>query len=625
MKTTMKRRLALLLLLLSTQYKALSIKYIVLCTMYLILSTQNSFAQNLGVNATGATPHNSSIIDLNTGNTFTSPNGKGLLPPNVALTGITDAVTVTSPATSLWVYNTATANTGTAAIVPGYYYWDGAKWVRLQTTASTAQDWSLLGNAGTTAGTNFLGTTDAQDVVVKTNGVENMRILNSNGRVGIGTATPISKLHIFDGTITQTQSTNISHSILMRNPSGRDWQLYHLSPSDANAPNGFMFEHFNGTVWQRRMTIDQTGNVGIGIVTPGAKLHVVDNQNIRTLHIEHNFNGLVNTDAAFIGGIDAGYSSTGLFVLQKDNVSFGSAGTNLINVVSNSVSQMVINGLGNVGIGTSSPGAKLDVVGRIQVSNVVDNVFGTLQGASSHDLVGTYAGWDVSGIYLAGYNAVNLPGSRATNKIYFGGPGSTRMMVDLVSGNVGIGTIAPLSRLDVMGAKPGASAGTGVANDAPSQAIIPAGSDGSSRQNDWPNTWGGGISTWDICGATIYMSGYVTRSDIRLKKDIVSMGSDITKTFMQLRPVTYLLKKEMPETAGLQYGFIAQEVAQLFPSIVTKDSGLEGATIGMNYQALIAPTIYIVQQQQLQIQELIDKNNALQKQMAEIIALLKKN
>ena len=81
----------------------------------------------------------------------------------------------------------------------------------------------------------------------------------------------------------------------------------------------------------------------------------------------------------------------------------------------------------------------------------------------------------------------------------------------------------------------------------------------------------------------------------------------------------------MPETAGLQYGFIAQEVAQLFPSIVTKDSGLEGATIGMNYQALIAPTIYIVQQQQLQIQELIDKNNALQKQMAEIIALLKKN
>src|ERR1700744_2114360 len=105
-------------------------------------------AQSVGINATGATPAASSILDLNTGNTFTSPNGKGLLPPNVPLTGITDAVTVTSPATSLLVYNTATANTGTLAVVPGYYYWDGTKWVALG-----GSDWHTLGNLGTTAGT----------------------------------------------------------------------------------------------------------------------------------------------------------------------------------------------------------------------------------------------------------------------------------------------------------------------------------------------------------------------------------------------------------------------------------------------------------------------------------------
>ena len=115
-------------LLLRTQYTVHSIKYIVLCTLYFILNTQNSFAQNLGVNSTGATPNASSIIDLNTGNTFTSPNGKGLLPPNVALTSITDAVTVTSPASSLLVYNTNASMTGGAV---GYYYWNGAKWVVL--------------------------------------------------------------------------------------------------------------------------------------------------------------------------------------------------------------------------------------------------------------------------------------------------------------------------------------------------------------------------------------------------------------------------------------------------------------------------------------------------------------
>ncbi len=42
-------------------------------------------AQNIGINATGATPNPSTILDLNTGNAFTSPNGKGLLIHNVAL------------------------------------------------------------------------------------------------------------------------------------------------------------------------------------------------------------------------------------------------------------------------------------------------------------------------------------------------------------------------------------------------------------------------------------------------------------------------------------------------------------------------------------------------------------
>ena len=110
----------------------------------------------------------------------------------MALTSITDAVTITAPATSLLVYNSATAGTGTVAVVPGYYYWDGAKWVRLQTTASTSQDWSLLGNAGTTAGTNFLGTTDAQDVVFKRNATQAGLLNSSNTSFGVAALNPAS-------------------------------------------------------------------------------------------------------------------------------------------------------------------------------------------------------------------------------------------------------------------------------------------------------------------------------------------------------------------------------------------------------------------------------------------------
>ncbi len=47
--------------------------------------------------------------------------------------------------------------------------------------------WSLLGNASTNPLTNFLGTTDVQPLVIRTNNVERMRV-NATGEVGIGTS-----------------------------------------------------------------------------------------------------------------------------------------------------------------------------------------------------------------------------------------------------------------------------------------------------------------------------------------------------------------------------------------------------------------------------------------------------
>jgi hypothetical protein len=64
----------------------------------------------------------SAILDVNAAD-------KGILIPQVSLTGTSSASPVTSPATSLLVYNTATVSD----ITPGYYYWDGTKWVRLAT------------------------------------------------------------------------------------------------------------------------------------------------------------------------------------------------------------------------------------------------------------------------------------------------------------------------------------------------------------------------------------------------------------------------------------------------------------------------------------------------------------
>jgi len=112
-------------------------------------------------------------------------NNRGILINRVALSSTGSAAPVTSPATGLLVYNTATASSGSTQVLPGFYYWNGSQWVAMGGTGG--RDWSLAGNAGTSASTNFLGTTDATDFVLRTSNTERMRFL-SGGTAAIGAA-----------------------------------------------------------------------------------------------------------------------------------------------------------------------------------------------------------------------------------------------------------------------------------------------------------------------------------------------------------------------------------------------------------------------------------------------------
>jgi len=55
--------------------------------------------------------------------------------------------------------------------------------------------WLQNGNAGTSAAFNFLGTTDFEDLVVKTDNIERMRF-KAQGQIGIGTVTPATDLEV---------------------------------------------------------------------------------------------------------------------------------------------------------------------------------------------------------------------------------------------------------------------------------------------------------------------------------------------------------------------------------------------------------------------------------------------
>jgi len=120
-------------------------------------------AQSVGIGT--SSPHPSARLHI-------SDNVRGLLIPNVALAATNVAAPVTSPATSLLVYNTATSGTPPYNVTPGFYYWDGSQWVRL---ADGGKAWLLDGNAGTDPATNFLGTTDAQPLCIRVDNQETFR------------------------------------------------------------------------------------------------------------------------------------------------------------------------------------------------------------------------------------------------------------------------------------------------------------------------------------------------------------------------------------------------------------------------------------------------------------------
>lgn len=70
------------------------------------------------------TPNASARLDV-------SATDKGFLPPRISLTSATDISTISSPATGLLIYNTATAGTIPNNVSPGYYYWNGNSWVKI--------------------------------------------------------------------------------------------------------------------------------------------------------------------------------------------------------------------------------------------------------------------------------------------------------------------------------------------------------------------------------------------------------------------------------------------------------------------------------------------------------------
>jgi len=103
---------------------------------------------------------------------------------------------------------------------------------------------------------------------------------------------------------------------------------------------------------------------------------------------------------------------------------------------------------------------------------------------------------------------------------------------------------------------------------------------------------------------------YGTLSDIKLKENIVDAAPKLEK-LMQVRVVNYNLKSELGYEAHKQLGVVAQELEQVFPSLVSEspDVDAEGKTLGtttknVKMSVFVPMLIKAIQEQQQIINDL---------------------
>jgi len=263
------------------------------------------------------------------------------------------------------------------------------------------------------------------------------------------------------------------------------------------------------------LTIDTTGNVGIGTTSPTAKLHIAGFSTGSGLKI--NYGNSVGTIEAV--NFIANGGANGVIGMQMV-----SAGVGDLWLGGSGGRSLTLYRDGNVGIGTTSPASKLDVNGDIAVKGT--SVFNLNSAALT---IGDIAGTD-----------------SVTNLTLTTAGGSTEVFLD-DSGNVGINDTTPSYALDVTG--------------------------------------------------TIRATGdVIAYSDARVKENVETIPNALDKV-KAMRGVGYNKIGEEKRSIGV----IAQEMLDVIPEVVhTDDQGMHSVAYGN----LVGVLIEAMKEQQQQIDEL---------------------
>jgi len=266
---------------------------------------------------------------------------------------------------------------------------------------------------------------------------EKMRIV-SNGNVGIGTSNPSSSLHVYGTTPTiKVQGSSTASAKVELIGTYTTWSLENQY---INGANNDMFRIYNSALSADAITINRaTNNVGIGATNPTAKLHI---QSGSILVKGAATPGLNLEPSGVVGNADISFDGTSFILVSNSNSSD-------LRLSTSSTPRLTILNNGNVGIGTTSPSAKLDVSGSAIRSFIT-------AGSTEPGFIVDYPSSNGYGAFFVHVNntrrwrigSVGDTNVQPALNFWQEGTGS-RMIINNV-GNVGIGTSSPSGNLDVV-------------------------------------------------------------------------------------------------------------------------------------------------------------------------------
>ncbi len=410
----------------------------------------------------------------------------------------------------------------------------------------------------------------------------NAQVRATPDRLGVGTESPDEKLEV-EGNNVATRigvTTTTAHNATFRAKTpNSDFGWY----AGGNA-NVFQLYDFNANL--DRMTIASNGNVGIGIV-PAYKLDVAGRGRFDDiLRVGQGVNSPVQGQGTHIGWNRVSGSGRAFFASQKGqgNGGFEFITYNLDNTIDNI--SMTILGNGDVGIGTTSPDAKLHTTTNQSTTGFFEN--------NASAVISTYAiqGHNLAGIGSAG-NKYGVEGYATGTGTKFGVYGRTGASISGIQYGVYGTTSASLF----------------------------------TRYAGYFN------------GNLAYTGTLTDVSDEQFKEKIRGADNMLDKV-LQLSAKTYFFKKDKTYqgfnfSEGKQFGFIAQELQQVFPELVTKNvhtyqnevtqKSQQVEYLGINYVHLIPVLTKAIQEladqvngQKNIIEEKDDKIVALEKRMEEL-------